>query len=271
MTRIVAQWAFAMLCVSAAQAQDALYGKRLYLDAGRLTGSNVSCVDCHLGYPPGLFGIARAANSPAIIEQAVNSVGAMTPLRGRLTAADYRDVAAYLGNPAVASPDLRVTTSGPASVPGDASRLDFGAVSPGTASTVSRMRLTNFGLVSMRLLSAPRIRGQDAANFVFASSGCGAAIDLQPQGSCEIEVAFQPTGTDGFRRAALSIDHDWVGGTAAIALIGTAASTNSPPSTMPPVGASGGGGALLLEFLLMAALLHWRSRNESRTHRCTRE
>ena len=102
-----ARWpavALVLVFMAPAAAQDALRGKRLYLDTARVTGAPVSCVDCHRALPPGLFGIGSAANNPAIIANALNSIPQMAPLRGRLTAADIADVAAYIGNPACRVP-----------------------------------------------------------------------------------------------------------------------------------------------------------------------
>ncbi len=96
--------AFALCVALPAQAADALRGKRLYLDAARIAGSGVSCVDCHGGLPGGAFGIGRAANDPAVIERAINSIAAMAPFRGRLAAIDLADLAAFIGNPAVRVP-----------------------------------------------------------------------------------------------------------------------------------------------------------------------
>ena len=69
-------------------AQDAVRGKRLYLDAPREVGTVNACVDCHGGLPDGAFGIDRAAGDPAAIERAVAAVPQMAGFRGRLGAAD---------------------------------------------------------------------------------------------------------------------------------------------------------------------------------------
>ena len=63
-------FAIALWSATPGAAQDALRGKRVYLDTARLANASVSCVDCHLGLPPGLFGIGRAANNPAIVANA---------------------------------------------------------------------------------------------------------------------------------------------------------------------------------------------------------
>lgn len=225
-----------------ALAQDALRGKRVYLDTARLTGSTVSCVDCHGGFPPGLFGIGQAANNPARVANAIASIPQMTPLRGRLSTQDVADVAAYLGNPAVPSPTLRVG-------PGD--RLDFGAISQGQTSARGAVTLTNTGTLSLTLTSNSRLTGPQAAEYSIADSSCTSGRLLAPSESCEVGVLFRPpSGASGLRTAALQVDHDWVSGTAAVALIGTAESGAANP---PVGGGSGGGGAASL--LIVAALL----------------
>jgi hypothetical protein len=78
-----------LLVAAPADAQDALNGKRLYLDVSRVRGAGTNCVDCHGGLPGGLFGIGRAANDAAAVERAIGAIPQMTPLRGRLSARDY--------------------------------------------------------------------------------------------------------------------------------------------------------------------------------------
>jgi len=230
-------WLLSLLSVaSAAGAQEALRGKRLFLDTARLTGSGVSCVDCHGGLPPGLFGIGRAANDPAAVERAVNAIPQMTPLRGRLAAADYADLAAYIGNPGVPSPAPRGATSGAATTTSP-DRLDFGAVVPGSQTPGSRWHLLNEGAVAMRLTAAPLLRGEHAGDFVIVAGDCLAGQVLAGGGSCSLDIVFRPQAGTGARRAAVAVAHDWVGGEIALALAGDAA---APP---PVASGNGGGGA----------------------------
>lgn len=254
--RLTAGAALLSLACSAA-AQDALRGKRLYLDAARMVGSGVSCVDCHGGLPPGLFGIGRAANDPAAVERAVASIPQMTPLRGRLAAADYADLAAYIGNPGVPSPALRGATSGPA-VTGSADRLDFGAATVGAQSPLSRWHLVNEGALAMQIVAAPLLRGPHAADFAIAANTCTAGLVLAAGGSCAVDIVFRPTGDAGTRQAAVAAAHDWVGGEIALAVTGAA---SAPPAAPPPVADSGGGGGasgLPCAALLLLALLQRR-------------
>jgi hypothetical protein len=241
--------------VHKAVAQDALNGKRLYFDVGRLRDARVSCIDCHLALP-GSFGISRAANDPARIEQAVNSIPQMTALRGRLTSADYADLAAYIGQPNVPSPDLRVSTGGASN-----DRIDFGVVVAG-ASAIAQMQLANAGALPVRLTSMPRIVGEHSLDFsVEPASTCSSAAALQPLlgpgVSCVVEVRFTPPpGAAGARRAAVQVSHDWIGGQAAVALLAEAQATNTSPIAAPVGSSAGGGGALGSGLLgLLAALL----------------
>ena len=206
-------------------AQDALRGKRLYLDTARLTGSPVSCVDCHGGLPRGLFGIGRAANDPDSVARALSTIPQMTPLRGRLSAENIADLATYIGNPEVLSPLLRVSSraSGASATTSDSDRLLFGSTRVGQRAPSAVVRLANEGEIAMRLSSAARITGLDAGDYLIATDGCAVVTLMEPGRWCEIEVVFQPTvGASGLRAAALHIDHDWVGAMVAIALLGTA-------------------------------------------------
>lgn len=221
-------------------AQDAFRGKRVYLDTARVTGSTVSCVDCHGGFPPGLFGIGQAANNPARVANAIASIPQMTPLRGHLSTQDIADVAAYFGNPAVPSPTLRIG-------PGD--RLDFGAISQGQSSARGEVRLTNTGTLPLTLTSRMRLTGPQVAEYSIADSSCTSGRVLAPSESCEVGVVFSPaSGASGLRTAALQVDHDWVGGIAAVGLIG-----NADFSAGNPAVSEGGGGSA--SMLILAALL----------------
>jgi hypothetical protein len=226
MRSIRVPWVVIALAASPALAQDALRGKRLYLDAARMTGSSVSCVDCHGGFPPGLFQIGQAANNPAKIANAIASIPQMAPLRGRLSSQDVADVASFLGNPAVPSPVLRT-------MPLD--RIDYGTIASGTRSTRRTLMLSNDGALPLHLTSAARVTGPEVADFAIADSTCANAAQLAPGASCEIGVIFRPTAA-GARTAALQIDHDWVGGIAAVALLGTAVDSSAANA---PVGAGG--------------------------------
>jgi cytochrome c553 len=253
--------ALSAMAPAAAWAQDALAGKRLYLDVARLRGAGVSCVDCHGGLPGAAFGIGRAANQPAIVERAVNSIPQMTPLRGRLSATDYADLAAYIGRPDVPSPLLRATTSGSAAR--GAERMDFGAQPQATQGAVSRWRLGNDGALPLRLISAPQLRGAQPGDFTIVASECTAGLELVPGAGCSVDLAFRPTAS-GARQAAAFVAHDWVGGEVALALTGEGAAS-APPATASPVGSSGGGGALGGGLLLLAALSWFRHKAAARS------
>lgn len=246
--------AFALLAASTAKAQDALRGKRLYLDAARVVGSGVSCVDCHGGLPGGVFGIGRAANNPAIVENAVNSVAAMTPFRGRLAAADYADLAAYIGQPAVPSAVVRITTSLPGGAAGADDRIEFGDIAAGATSGVATLRITNAGAVAFAVTAAPVLAGANAGEFSIEATDCATAITLAATQSCRVDLRFRPAGVAGARTARVGVSHDWVGGAAAVALLGNVPSTAQPPGTSPSSPGSGGGGGLPIVWLMLLLL-----------------
>jgi hypothetical protein len=248
-----------------ASAQDALRGKRLYLDGGRITGSGVNCVDCHGDVVGSAFGLGRAANNPNAIDYAINAIPQMTRSRGRYTTQDLADLAAYIGDPGVASPDLRLVTSGAAASAFTAERLDFGALAPGSASAPSTVRLVNVGQLPLRLAAAPALAGADPAQFELRSTDCRQGLELLSQQGCDVAVAFRPAGDPGLRAASVGVAHDWVGGQANVALIGRAAAAEALPplpSTAAPFG-NGGGGALSPWIGVLLAALAWRGRVKS--------
>lgn len=253
-----------------AAAQDALAGKRLYLDAARVRATGISCVDCHGALPGGAFGIGRSANDAVAVERAVNSIPQMTPFRGRLLGTDYADLAAFIGRPDVPSPQVRSTTFGPAARGPE--RLQFAAPAAGTASAPSRWQIANDGAVPMRITGAVTLRGAAAADFTVTATDCTAGRTLGPGESCGVDLAFRPTES-GERVAAAAVPHDWVRGETALALQGTGEPVGSAspavpttpaapaaPATTPPVGASGGGAAGPGWLALLALLSWWRHR-----------
>lgn len=222
--------------MSSAAAQDALAGKRLYFDAGRIRGAGTSCVDCHFELP-GAFAIGSAANDPARVQRAIETIPQMTMFRGRLSQTDYADLAAYLGRPDVPSAILRASTSGALS-----DRIEFGSQPAGSGAATGQFRLANTGQLALGFTSGPRIVGAQAADYVITASNCSGP--LAPGGNCVIDIRFSPPpGAAGDRRAALQIEHDWIGGQAAVALLGQAQAMGNAAAT--PIGSGDGGGGAL--------------------------
>lgn len=208
-------------------AADALAGKRLYHDAERIRGAANSCVDCHGGLPGGLYGIGKAAGSAAAIDYAINAIPQMSPLRGRLTAQDLKDLAAYIAQPAVPSPDLRFSLTTLASK-GSADRLEFPAAAGSVTLPSSTVWLTNVGQTGALLLADPVLNGPDAAQFEIVTADCRAGIALETGQRCRVDVSFRPHGLPGLRSASLGIRHDWLRGATNIALIGRVAESAKP-------------------------------------------
>ncbi len=57
----------------------------------------MSCVDCHDDVVGSAFALGKAANNPAEIDYAVNAISQMARSRGRYSAQDLSDLAAYVG------------------------------------------------------------------------------------------------------------------------------------------------------------------------------
>ena len=212
-----------LACSGSAGAQDALRGKRLYHDVGRLSGAGVSCIDCHGGLPGALHGISKAASRPETINQAINTIGQMAPLRGRLSASDMADLAAYIATPGIDSPQLRLTTEGPGHSAYSAERLAFPPSPAGSTSPASTVRLTNDGALPLQLRFAPTLEGPHATQFAIVASDCRADMTLSAAQSCSLSVAFLPQGPAGLRTASVGVSHDWINGAVRIALIGRVA------------------------------------------------
>lgn len=205
--------------------QDALRGKRLYLDGGRINGSGLSCVDCHGGIPGALHGLGKAAHNPAAIEYALGSVSQMTPLRGRLSPGDIADLAAYIGEPAVPSPELKLSVQDAAGVTPGRERMELHAAAGESSSGV--LVLSNAGKLPLRWLSAPFINGPGSDGFHIVSTDCSEGAELAPQQNCSVQVGFrgQPRTLS---TAALGIRHDWLGVGVYVALIGRTSVSPGP-------------------------------------------
>ena len=201
-------------------AQDALRGKLLYHDVGRQSGAGVSCIDCHGGVPGALHGLGKVANNPAAIDYAIGAVLQMTPLRGRLSARDFADIAAYVSSPAVASPEPRVSASGPAASPYASDRLEFFDVEAGSTTPPTTLSLANQGKVALQIGSNALITGPDAAQFAIAVDDCRAGQALEAGQACTVTIVFRPEGLRGLRTATLRLAHDWIHGGFNVPLIG---------------------------------------------------
>jgi cytochrome c553 len=216
-----AAFAALILCVLAksAGAQDALRGKRIYLDGGRKNGAGISCVDCHGGMPGALHGITKAANRPSAIEYALGAIPQMAPLRDRLTNGDIEDLSAYLAHPDVASPRVGISTEGPPANRYNPERLEFlGAT--GVSSQVSTIRISNTGEMPIRLLSSPAMGGLQAENFLISFTDCEMGRTLTPRSSCRIDISFRATDSIQRHAATLSVKHDWIEDAVTFALLG---------------------------------------------------
>lgn len=203
-----------------ASGQDALRGKRLYHDIGRITGAGSSCIDCHGGMPGALHGIGKAAGHPQAILYALGTVQQMSVLRGRLDARDMADIAAYLDDPAVPSPVLRVSTSGPAGPQGNPGRLDFAPARRDTLPNVGTIRIDNAGARALKVLSAPVLDGTDADWFGILDTDCRAGMILEAGEGCRITVAFRPRGVVSRKVARIGLAHDWIEGGVFVVLTG---------------------------------------------------
>lgn len=201
-------------------AQDALRGKLLYHDIGRLSGAGVSCIDCHGGLPGALHGLGKVANNPAAIDYAIGAVQQMTPLRGQLTEQDYADIAAYVATPTVASPEPSIGARGPAASPYSRDRLEFPAAPAGSTSPPSILSLANRGQIALRISTNAVITGPDAAQFSIVATSCRADQILQAGDVCTVTIIFRPDGVQGLRTATLHIAHDWIHGGFNVPLIG---------------------------------------------------
>jgi len=137
----------------------------------------------------------RGRNSPAMISNALASIGQMSGFASSLSAADRENIAAYLGD--------------------TPSALTFAQTSVGqtSAASVITFKSSQFAAISG---ITPSVTG----DFALQGGTCGAS--LAKSSSCTIGVVFKPTAA-GSRSGTLSIAHSGMTTPVTIAMSGTAA------------------------------------------------
>lgn len=158
--------------VAARAAGDAGRGAALYL---QLPGLSTSCVGCH-GPDPAANrnNLLRAADQPAALVKALNTVSAMGFLRDAFDEARIADLSAYLGTVlAVAAADAPVAVW--------PRTLEFGRLGLGEVSALHRLTLQNRGTSSIAL-AAPRVVG------LAVDLGHDCPASLPPGATCGISL-----------------------------------------------------------------------------------
>ena len=152
-----------------------------------------SCAACHSVASTSV--VDRGRNNPAMIQNAINTIPAMTgTLSGNISASDLADIAAYLGNS-----------------PGS---ISFAQTSVGQSSAVSTVTISASRLTALGSLTATA-----SGDFAIQGGTCGTSV---PAGtSCTVGVLFQPTAA-GSRTGALTLSHNGISTPIPIALSGTA-------------------------------------------------
>jgi cytochrome c553 len=163
------------MAAAAADAQDAARGAQLYL---QLPSEAPSCVSCHGPDPThNRNNILRAADRPAALQRALNTVGVMGYLRDSLDDQRIADLAAYLGRVAiVAAPDAAVALW-PATV-------EFGRLAVGSVSSAQRVELRNLSDTPWAL-AAPQATGGSG---LLIEHDCPA--NLAPGAACTLALRF---------------------------------------------------------------------------------
>ena len=183
----------AALGVGTAHAADASAGATRFATPPQ-TGL-LACIDCHSDNPQlNNFGnIWSGRNAVALIQRAVNAnTGGMGYFNQFYSAADYANIAAFLGNT-------------PASLSFASTAL--GQTSAAQTVTVSSSTKTGFNALTVSV----------EGDFVIVADGCGSSVARFS--SCTVDVAFRPSG-EGTRSGALLLAHDGTPTPVRIALSG---------------------------------------------------
>jgi len=123
-----------------------------------------------------------AADRPAALQKALNSVGVMGYLKSVLSDSDVADIAAYLGRVvAVATADAPIALW--------PTTIEFGTLALGAATPVHEVRLQNLRAEALAL-SPARLAGPDAAHFTLETD---CPTSLPPAALCSVRLRAQPT------------------------------------------------------------------------------
>ncbi len=174
---IAAGWGWCL----ASQAADPVRGAALFAQAP--APGLLGCIDCHSDNPQlNNFGnIWVGRNAVALIERAVGTnTGGMGYLRGYRSAADFADIAAYLGNTPAA--------------------LSFPLTAVGSSSAVQTVTVR-----TSTKTGAGAFEARSEGDFTVRASTCG--TELPRFADCTVDVAFTPTA-GGPRSGALLLSHD---------------------------------------------------------------
>ncbi len=194
---------------ASAVAQDTVEGKRLYVSPPGQGQLSCSASSCHGPDPTAnLNRVNSAANFPAVITAATQTVPAMAFLQNRFYPAQLANLAAFIADPR--QPDqLPVATLSPAMVTFDPANL-------GTTSSVRIVTLTNTGVVPLQLRSI----AINTDEFAYAVGNCAPTATLAVYSGCSMGITFTPKMV-GLRTATLTLTHNGSPGITTLALSGT--------------------------------------------------
>ena len=204
-----------VVCVDPAAAQNAARGKQLY--ESRFNPNFLTCSDaaCHGVNPLANMNRIRNGTSGQAILTAVGAVPLMSPLRNLVSQGDAADIAAYIANPAAATPTGGLAASSPS--------LAFGATAVGATNANSNPAVSTVTNTSTAAVTISGIAksGTNAGEFTATGSCVSASsVQLAPGASCTLGATFAPTAA-GTRSATLTVQSN-ASTNPAIALSGTA-------------------------------------------------
>jgi hypothetical protein len=122
----------------------------------------------------------------------------MAVYRGRITAQNAADLAAYIANPAAAVADAMVSASG--------AMLAFGQTQIGVTNTApmpASITITNTGTGPLMIAGVARA-GANATEFTAAGSCIGASVTVAAGGTCTLSATFTPAAA-GSRTATFTL------------------------------------------------------------------
>jgi Abnormal spindle-like microcephaly-assoc'd, ASPM-SPD-2-Hydin len=201
----------AMLFGANAQAADAAAGKVLYETVPPLACANSGC---HGLDPSRNLNKISSGRNAAVIRSAINNNTGGMGFLSAVTDLQLQDIAAYIANPAAATPSPAISLS--------TTTLGFGSVTVGSTSAAMMVTVTNSGTAALTV-SGVTVSGTNATDFT-QTNNCSS---VAAKATCAVNVTFKP-GATGARSGSLAIAHNATGSPSSVSLSGTGASAPTP-------------------------------------------
>jgi len=218
------------LCWVGAWAQDASNGGNLYI--ATLVSAKRSCSNsaCHGTLPSGAQNRITNGIDAGKIKSAISAQSQMQFLSGRLSDAEFNDLAAYIAGKLGGTPVYLPVAAAPNPTVSPAS-LQFGTQPIGQTTPVQTVTIGNAASATAALVLGD-IGVTAGSDFAIAGGTCTKGMQLVAGGNCTVALTFRPT-LAGTRSGTLTAAHNGPGGASTVSLAGLGGDTAPTVSLSP--------------------------------------